>query len=217
LNHARFADISKGNLTLATAHYCLGRFSTALAYINAYEELVEVGLGYIFCSTRHGVQTVGNYEENICGQGFDSMEKASLAVSYDFEILKMMPLVPIEIALEVVMMKNTESRVVIPPKMYAIFLKILCYSNMSNLMVVQELSLGLKDCLAFTNRITRHLNYIFLAVTAVKLGDYDNALRYYCLAHNSKRALVTGNSSCPEWSSRTSCLFYIAQLLRMLV
>jgi hypothetical protein len=145
------------------------------------------------------------------------MEKASLAVSYDFEVLKMMPLVPIEIALEVVMMKNTDSRVVIPPKMYAIFLKILCYSNMSNLKAVQELYQTLKNCLVFTNRITRHLNYILLAITAVKLGEYDDALRYYCLAHNSKRALVMGNSGCPEWSSRTSCLFYIAQLLRMLV
>ncbi|XP_048735377.2 uncharacterized protein LOC125650862 [Ostrea edulis] len=217
LNHTRFADISKGNLTLATAHYCLGRFSAALSYIKEYDERLEAGLGYIYCSSRHGVQTFGNYEENMCGQGFSSMEKASLAVSYDFEIFRMMPLVPIEIALEVVMMKHTESRVVIPPKMYSVFLKILCYSNMSNLKVVEELSLTLRDCLAFSNRINRHLNYIMLAVTATKLGKYEDALRYYCLAHNCKRIHIMKNSGCPEWYSRTSCLFYIAQLLRMLV
>lgn len=33
LHFARYSDISRGNLTLATTYYCLGRFNTALRYI----------------------------------------------------------------------------------------------------------------------------------------------------------------------------------------
>ncbi|XP_061173327.1 uncharacterized protein LOC133182500 [Saccostrea echinata] len=224
LNYARFADISKGNLTLATAYYCLGRFTTALDHIKQYEEILENCLGYTRVSVRHGCYAVGDYEENFCGRQMSSLEKASVAVSYDFEVYRMMPLVPIEIALEIFLMKNTESRLVIPPKMYSVFLKILCHSNLCNLNEVQKLSQSLKDCpeeihesLQKTNTDNVYLKYIMLAVTAMKLGNYEEALRYYCLAHNSKRRLMRNSPNCPEWQTRTSGLFYIAQLLRILM
>ncbi|XP_062578076.1 uncharacterized protein LOC134239961 [Saccostrea cucullata] len=224
LNHARFADISKGNLTLATAHYCLGNFKTALEYVKQYEDILEHCLGYIYISVRHGCYAVGNYEENFCGRQMSALEKASLAVSYEFEVHRMMPLVPIEIALEIFLMKNTESRLVIPPKMYSVFLKILCQSNLCNLNEVEKLSQSLKYChqeikgdFQKYNTDRLYLSYTMLAVTAIKLGKYEEALRYYCLAHNSKRRLMWQSSQCPEWQTRTSGLFYIAQLLRILM
>lgn len=98
----RFSDISRGNLTLATAFYCIGRFESALEYIKDYDDINGEGLGRVYIPFGSGnVYNDPNYHKHFCGRGLSIMEKMSLAVSYDFVVHRSMPLIPIEIALEV--------------------------------------------------------------------------------------------------------------------
>nr|XP_019925503.2 uncharacterized protein LOC109619595 [Crassostrea gigas] len=218
LHLSRFSDICKGNLTLATAYYCLGRFDSALKYIKKYDDILKEDLGYIHTHLRHGVvYQTPMYCSNFCGRGLSSLDKMSLAVSYDFEVHRPLPLIPNEIALEIVMMRKTESSLFILPGLYSVFLKILCYTNKSNLKMVEELSMKLKEFLHCSKKEDIYMNYIMLAVAFVKLGNYDKALQYYCLAHVHKRRFVMCNRGCPEWQTRTSVLFYIAQMLQSLM
>lgn len=124
-----------------------------------------------------------------------------------------------EIALEVVMMRSKGSILTIPPELYSGFLKILCYTNMGNLEMAGIVSVLLKDNLQRTTKRKQYLAYIMLGVTFVKLGNYEEALRCYCLAHIRKRRLAVSvqNADRPEWHTRTSVLFYIAQMLRSLI
>lgn len=220
LHLVRFSDISKGNLTLATAYYCIGRFDSALDYIKEYDETLAEGLGCIHIPICEGVVRFDQqYPQSFCGRGWSTMDKMSLAASYDFAVYQSMPLIPIEIALEVVMMKNKGSILTIPPELYSGFLKILCYTNMGNLEMAGIVSVLLKDNLQKTTKRKQYLAYIMLGVTFVKLGNYEEALRCYCLAHIRKRRLAVSvqNADRPEWHTRTSVLFYIAQMLRCLI
>lgn len=220
LHLVRFSDISKGNLTLATAYYCMGRFDSALDYIKEYDETLGEGLGCIHIPICEGVVRFDQqYPQSFCGRGWSIMDKMSLAVSYDFAVYQSMPLIPIEIALEVVMMKNKGSILTIPPELYSGFLKILCYTNMGNLEMAGIVSVLLKDNLQKTTKRKQYLANIMLGVTFVKLGNYEEALRCYCLAHIRKRRLAVSvqNADRPEWHTRTSVLFYIAQMLRCLI
>ena len=215
LHLVRFADISRGNLTLATAYYCLGRFESAIKYIKEYHSILEENLGFIYISARHSATSSDpHYPTNICGRGWSAMDKMSVAVSYDFTVYQQMPLIPLEISLEAVMMKKSEYLLSIPPKPYSVFLEILCYFYLGNLERVNDLSLKLRDMLCQMHQDDLYLVYIMLAVTSMKMGKYEEAVRYYCLAHNNKRRLNMYHSNIPEWQSRTSVLFYIAQLLR---
>lgn len=218
LHCVRFSDISRGNLTLATAYYCIGRFDSALEYIKDYDDINGEGLGRVYIPYGSGnVYNDPNYREHFCGRGLSIMEKMSLAVSYDFVVNRSMPLIPIEIALEVTMMKNTSSRLVIPLELYSVFLKILCHTCLRNFKLVEHLAAVLENTVHRTPNEEKYLNYIMLAVTSVKLGKYEKAMRYYCLAHIYKRRLVIYHPDRPEWQSRTSVLFYIAQMLRSLM
>lgn len=220
LHLVRFSDISKGNLTLATAYYCMGRFDSALDYIKEYDETLGEGLGCIHIPICEGlVRFDQQYPQSFCGRGWSIMDKMSLAASYDFAVYQSMPLIPIEIALEVVMMKNKGSILTIPPELYSGFLKILCYTNMGNLEMAGIVSVLLKDNLQKTTKRKQYLANIMLGVTFVKLGNYEEALRCYCLAHIRKRRLAVSvqNADRPEWHTRTSVLFYIAQMLRCLI
>lgn len=218
LHIVSFSDISKGNLTLATAYYCIGRFDSALEYIKIYDETLGEGLGCIHLPICGGVVNFDlQYPQSFCGRGLSIMEKMSLAASYDFAVYQSMPLIPMEIALEVVLMRNTGSILTIPPELYSPFLKVLCYTNMGNLEMVGSVSIMLKDILQRTTKEKQYLAYIMLGVAFVKLGNYEEGLRCYCLAHIRKRKLVIQNSDRPEWHTRTSVLFYIAQMLRCLI
>lgn len=218
LHCVRFSDISRGNLTLATAYYCIGRFDSALEYIKDYDDINGEGLGRVYIPYGSGnVYNDPNYREHFCGRGLSIMEKMSLAVSYDFVVNRSMPLIPIEIALEVTMMGNTSARLVIPLELYSVFLKILCHTYLRNFKLVEHLAAVLENTVQRTPNEEKYLNYIMLAVTSVKLGKYEKAMRYYCLAHIYKRRLVIYHPDRPEWQSRTSVLFYIAQMLRSLM
>lgn len=220
LHLVRFSDISKGNLTLATAYYCIGRFDSALDYIKKYDEKLGEDRGCIHIPICEGVVRFDQqYPHSFCGQGLSIMEKVSSAASYDFAVYQSMPLIPMEIALEVVMMRNTGSILTIPPELYSGFLKVLCYTNMGNLEMVGIVSVMLNDILQRTTKGKQYLAYIMLGVAFVKLGNYEEALRCYCLAHIHKRrsAESVHNSDRPEWYTRTSVLFYIAQMLRSLI
>lgn len=218
LHLSRVSDISKGNLTLATAYYCLGKFDSALEYIKKYDDILKEDLGCIHIRFRKGVvHKTPKYCSNFCGRGLSIMDKMSIAVSYDFAVYRPMPLIPIEIALEIVMMRKTESCLSIPPGLYSVFLKILCYTYKCNLKMVEKLAIELKDFLHCSEKDDIYMIYIMLAVTFVKLGKYDKALHYYCLAHVHKRRLVIYNCDRPERQTRTSVLFYIAQMLRCLM
>uniref|UniRef100_A0A8W8HS83 Uncharacterized protein n=1 Tax=Magallana gigas TaxID=29159 RepID=A0A8W8HS83_MAGGI len=220
LHLVRFSDISKGNLTLATAYYCIGRFDSALDYIKEYDEKLGEDRGCIHSPICEGVVWFDQqYPHSFCGQGLSIMEKVSSAASYDFAVYQSMPLIPMEIALEVVMMKTTGSILTIPPELYSGFLKVLCYTNMGNLEMVGIVSVILNDILQRTTKGKQYLAYIMLGVAFVKLGNYEEALRCYCLAHIHKRRLAVSsqNSDRPEWHTRTSVLFYIAQMLRSLI
>lgn len=218
LHCVRFSDISRGNLTLATAYYCIGRFDSALEYIKDYDDINGEGLGRVYIPYGSGnVYNDPNYREHFCGRGLSIMEKMSLAVSYDFVVNRSMPLIPIEIALEVTMMRNTSSRLVIPLELYSMFLKILCHTYLRNFKLVEHLAAVLENTVQRTPNEEKYLNCIMLAVTSVKLGKYEKAMRYYCLAHIYKRRLVIYHPDSPEWQSRTSVLFYIAQMLRSLM
>lgn len=220
LHLVRFSDISKGNLTLATAYYCIGRFDSALDYIKKYDEKLGEDRGCIHIPICEGVVRFDQqYPHSFCGQGLSIMEKVASAASYDFAVYQSMPLIPMEIALEVVMMRNTGSILTIPPELYSGFLKVLCYTNMGNLEMVGIVSVMLKDILQRTTKGKQYLAYIMLGVAFVKLGNYEEALRCYCLAHIQKRrsAESVHNSDRPEWYTRTSVLFYIAQMLRSLI
>lgn len=83
--------------------------------------------------------------------------------------------------------------------------------------MVEELSMKLKEFLQCSQKEDIYLNYIMLAVAFVKLGNYDKALQYYCLAHVHKRRLVMCNRDCPERQTKTSVLIYIAQMLHSLM
>lgn len=218
LHLVRFSDISRGNLTLATAFYCIGRFESALEYIKDYDDINGEGLGRVYIPFGSGnVYNDPNYHKHFCGRGLSIMEKMSLAVSYDFVVHRSMPLIPIEIALEVTMMRRAQSRLVIPLELYSVFLKILCHTYLRNLKLVEHLATVLENTLQRTPNAEKYLKYIMLAVTSVKLGKYEKAMRYYCLAHIYKRRLVIYYPDRPEWQSRTSVLFYIAQMLRNLM
>lgn len=220
LHLVRFSDISKGNLTLATAYYCMGRFDSALDYIKEYDETLGEGLGCIHIPICEGlVRFDQQYPQSFCGRGWSIMDKMSLAASYDFAVYQSMPLIPMEIALEVVMMRSKGSILTIPPELYSGFLKILCYTNMGNLEMAGIVSVLLKDNLQKTTKRKQYLANIMLGVTFVKLGNYEEALRCYCLAHIRKRRLAVSvqNADRPEWHTRTSVLFYIAQMLRCLI
>ncbi|XP_022330287.2 uncharacterized protein LOC111128750 [Crassostrea virginica] len=218
LHLVRFADISRGNLTLATAYYCLGRFESAIRYIKEYHGILEKNLGCINISARHsGSFTDPQYRTNFCGRGWSAMDKMSIAVSYDFTVYQQMPLIPLEISLEAVMMRKPEYLLSIPPKPYSVFLEILCYFYLGNLEQVNNLSVTLGGMLCQMHQDDIYLVYLMLAVTSMKLGKYEEAMRCYCLAHKSKTRLIMIHSESPEWQSRTSVLFYIAQLLRSLI
>uniref|UniRef100_A0A8W8HW07 Uncharacterized protein n=1 Tax=Magallana gigas TaxID=29159 RepID=A0A8W8HW07_MAGGI len=110
LHLSRFSDICKGNLTLATAYYCLGRFDSALKYIKKYDDILKEDLGYIHTHLRHGVvYQTPMYCSNFCGRGLSSLDKMSLAVSYDFEVHRPLPLIPNEIALEIKTVNKEEN------------------------------------------------------------------------------------------------------------
>ena len=218
LHLVRFADISRGNLTLATAYYCSGRLESAIKYIKEYHDILEKNLGCINISARHSNSIIDpQYRTNFCGRGWSAMDKMSVAVSYDFTVYQQMPLIPLEIALEAVMMKKSEYLLSIPPKPYSVFLEILCNFYLGNLEQVINLSVTLGGMLCQMHQDDVYLVYLMMAVTSMKLGKYEEAMRFYCLTHNSKTRLIMYHSESPEWQSRTSVLFYIAQLLRSLI
>ena len=218
LHLVRSADISRGNLTLATAYHCSGRFKSAIKYIKEYHNILGKNLGCINISSRNSCSfTDPQYRTNFCGRGWSTMDKMSVAVSYDFTVYQQMPLIPLEIALEAVMMKKSEYFLSIPPKPYSVFLEILCNFYLGNLGQVNNLSVTLRGMLCQMHQDDVYLVYLMQAVTSMKLGEYEEAMRCYCLAHNSKTRLIMYRLESPEWQSRTSVLFYIAQLLRLLI
>lgn len=96
------------------------------------------------------------------------MEKMSLAVMYDFVVYRPMPLLPIEIAIEVTKMRNGSSRLVIPFELYLVFLIIPCHTYLDNLKLVEHLAVVIENTVQ--HRIKKnYLNYIMLDVTSVKL------------------------------------------------
>lgn len=218
LHRARRSDVSQRNLTLATAYYCLGRYESALTYINKYYNIIKKNLG---CIHMHVNPHLGDciidphYYTNICGKGYSIMEKISFAVAYDFLVYQQMPLIPVEIALEAYMMKTPESFLSFPPKLYSAFLEGLCHFYLGRLDLVKGLSVTLKDMLKCIRRESVYLNYIMLAVTSVKLGKYDSALMYYCKAYTSEIGISMDQPDSQQWQTRTSVLFYIAHLLRI--
>lgn len=220
LHRARRSDVSQRNLTLATAYYCLGRFEAALTYINKYYNIIKKNLG---CIHMHVNPHLGDciidphYYTNICGKGYSIMEKISFAVAYDFLVYQQMPLIPVEIELEAYMMKTPESFLSFPPKLYSAFLECLCHFYLGRFDLVKGLSVTLNDMLKDIRRESVYLNYIMLAVTSVKLGKYDSALRYYCKAFTNERSIRVDHPDNQQWQARTSVLFYIAHLLRKLM
>lgn len=217
LHLVRLSDISRGNLTLATAYFWLGRFDLALKYIKKYDDILEEGLGCIHFTSHFGDNyTDFRYHLHFCGHGLRITEKLPRAVSYGFAVYRSMPLIPNEIALEAVMMRDTDLCLFILPEIYSAFLKILCFTEMGNLKMATRVSIQMNDILQCTaDNKSRYLNYIMLAVTFGKLGNYEEALRCYCLAHIYKRRLVLHSSDIPEW--QTSVLFYIAQMFQSLM
>lgn len=111
------------------------------------------------------------------------MEKKSLAVMYDFVVYRPMPLLPIEIAIEVTKMRNGSSRLVIPFELYLVFLIIPCHTYLDNLKLVEHLAVVIENTVQHTpneEKLSELYNArcYFGEIKKVKKG-----MRYYCLAH----------------------------------
>lgn len=111
------------------------------------------------------------------------MEKMSLAVMYDFVVYRPMPLLSIEIAIEVTKMRNGSSRLVIPLELYLVFLIIPCHTYLDNLKLVEHLAVVIENTVQHTpneEKLSELYNArcYFGEIKKVKKG-----MRYYCLAH----------------------------------
>ena len=211
------ADISRGRLSLATAYYCMGDYTKALKFIRQYESTIENDQGILYISSRYPNDTEEAYKENFCNGNLTKMEKASMGVSYDFEILRAMPVYPKEIGLEILLVKSTSARVSIPPPPYAIFLKAMCFAQKYDFNKVKILEIELSDCLSFAHKSALHLIYLMLGVCDVKLDQHNEALRYFYHAYRHKKMLTWRHSRCDEWDSVQAPLLYVAMQLRLLM
>lgn len=107
------------------------------------------------------------------------MDKMSMAISYDFDIYRSMPLIPIEISLEIVLIRNTESCLFILPDLYSIFFFKFYVSKQVESRYGETIVYKVKDALKHTDKEYYYLNNIMLAVTILMLGHYEKAL-WYC-------------------------------------
>ncbi|XP_062586807.1 uncharacterized protein LOC134248416 [Saccostrea cucullata] len=101
LSYTCRADISRGRLSLATAYYCLGNYSKALKIIELYEDILHHRSGVLYVSSKYPTKVDPGYKKNFCTRALNRLERASLAVSYDFHVYQNRPIIPKEIALEI--------------------------------------------------------------------------------------------------------------------
>ncbi|XP_062587472.1 uncharacterized protein LOC134249101 [Saccostrea cucullata] len=129
LNYTCRADISRGRLSLATAYYCLGNYSKALKNIKQYEDILHHRSGVLYVSSKYPTKVDDGYKKNFCSRALTRIERASLAVSYDFHVYQNRPIIPKEIALEILLVKTQTFFLSIPPRHYSLFLKALCFAK----------------------------------------------------------------------------------------
>lgn len=194
----------------------MGDYTKAHKFIRQYESTIENNQGVLYISSRYPNHTQKAYKNNFCKGNLTEVEKASMGVSYDFEIYRGMPVYPKEIGLEILLVKNNSARVCIPPLPYAIFLKAMCFAQIYNVCQVKLLKMELSDFL-FSGHRSAHLVYFMLGVCDVKLDQHDEALRNFYHAYWYKKMLTWRESNCDEWDSVQSVLVYVAIQLRLLM
>ncbi|XP_061187128.1 uncharacterized protein LOC133195293 [Saccostrea echinata] len=211
------ADISRGRLTLATAFYCMGYYRDALKMIRQYEVFLDDYQGVLYISSRFPDDIGEEYIVNFCNSNFSRIKKASIGVSYDFEVFRTMPIYPKEIAFEILLMKDSSAFISFPPRPYSIFLKALCFSKRNDMYNVKILMEELQSILLLTNDGAMHLIYTMIAILETKLDRFDNAYRNFYLAYWHKKYLTWRQEHCFEWDSLQSPLLHVAVMVRLLI
>ncbi|XP_061187129.1 uncharacterized protein LOC133195294 [Saccostrea echinata] len=211
------ADVSRGRLTLATAFYCMGYHYSALKMIRQYDVFLEDNQGVLYISSRFPNDLSEKYIANFCNKNISRAEKASMGVSYDFEVFRAMPIHPMEIAFEILLVRDTSVILPFPPRPYSVFLKALCFSQMNDKYNVKILKKELLDNLPFTPDGALYLIYTMVAVLETKLDRFDKAYRNYYLAYWHKKYLTLRQEHCCELASIQSPLLNVALMLRLLI
>ncbi|XP_062569172.1 uncharacterized protein LOC134231246 [Saccostrea cucullata] len=211
------ADISRGRLTLATAFYCMGNYCDALKIIRQYEVFIDDNRGVLYVSSRYPDAMGEEYIANFCNGNLSRIQKASMAVSYDFEVFRTMPIHPKEIAFEILLMKDTSAFISFPPQPYSIFLKALCYSKINDMYRVKTHKEALQSILTLTHDAALYLLYTMIAILETKLDRFDKAYQNHYLAYWHKKHLTWREEHCSEWDSVQSNLLSVAVMLRLLI
>lgn len=210
-------DISRGRLSLATSLYIMGYFSKALKTIRQYEECLENVQGVLYVSSRYPNRTDDAYIDNFCNNNLTRVEKASMGVSYDFEVFRAMPIFPKEVGLEILLEHNRTARVCFPPRPYAVFLKALCFAQRQDFGNVSVLRSELSDMFKGSPESAHSLIHVMLAVCDTKLDQPGEALEHYYHAYWLKLRRSWGKIHCSERDSDNSPLWYVALMLRLLM
>ncbi|XP_061187130.1 uncharacterized protein LOC133195295 [Saccostrea echinata] len=211
------ADISRGRLTLATTFYCFGYYYKALKIIRQYEVFLEDNQGVLYVSSRFPNDVSEEYIINFCNGNLSRIEKASMGVSYDFEVYRTMPIHPKEIAFEILLVRDTSAFLSFPPRAYSKFLKALCFSKINDMYSVKILKEELSSILPSTPDTAIYLFYTMLAILEAKLDRFDKAYRNYYLAYWHKKYLTLKEEHCCEWDSLQSPLLNVAVMVRLLI
>ncbi|XP_048743000.2 uncharacterized protein LOC125656438 [Ostrea edulis] len=210
------ADLTRGRLTLATAYYCMGYYTKALKIIRECENAFEENQAVLYISSRYPNQIGEEYVAFFCNGSLSRVEKASMGVSYDFEVFRTMPILPKEIMLQILLVRQSGTILSFPPRPYALFLKALCFAESHNKSTVKMLRRKLSDILPLYPEAF-HLLYIMLAVCDAKLDRYDKAIQNYYFAYWHKKYMTWRKEYCSERNSLNSPLLYVALMLRLLI
>ena len=211
-------DISRGYLSLATVLFLLGNPAKALGFIKAYRSKQNHFVLYLprkVAEDHIDMDSVSLYRDVMCGRNLSRHEKASIALSYGFEAYQSIPVLPLEILPEILLVHDTSYILSLHPQTYSCFLGFLCEKELGN---DRKAKTFFYELLNPDHEVGAHghMTYIMAGICYRKMDTYDAAVRSFARAFREKRALADRYPHSGEMMSFQSPLFYIAFLLNLI-
>ena len=183
-------DISRGYLSIATVLFLLGNPGKALGFIKSYRSRQNRFVVYIPRKVEIShIDTLSTnlYRENVCGRNFSRHEKASVALSHGFEAYQSMPVLPVEILPEILLVQDTSYILSLHPQTYSCFLGFLCQKELGDDATAK---LFFYELLNQDHDVGAHghMTSIMAGICYRKMDTYGAAVRSFARAFREKRA-----------------------------
>ena len=156
------------------------------------------------------------YRDVMCGRNLSRHEKARVALSYGFEAYQSMPVLPVEILPEILLVHDKSYILSLHPQTYSCFLGFLCEKELGNDWKAKTFFYELLNP-DHDVGAHRYMTSIMAGVCYRKMDTYDAAVRSFARAFREKRTLAGRYPHSGERMSLMSPIFYIAFLLNLIM